>query len=123
MIAEMTRRRSGFQDGAWIRMADGKEWLFSRPPAPGADAQYDALIQCLLEAEDQHEARRIELAITISLLSRNYQPSPREFQEILSFGGDDAARSSAQEAISTLIRPDIDQARRRARTGRSGWRS
>ena len=45
MVAEKERRRSGFQGGAWIRMADGQEWLFTSPPPPGVDARYDALIQ------------------------------------------------------------------------------
>jgi hypothetical protein len=99
-------------------MADGQEWLFAKPPAPGAQAQYDALVHCLLEAEDQNEARKSELAIAIYLLSSYNQLSPREYEEIFSFGSDDAARSSAQEAISALICQGLGQERRHAAPAR-----
>jgi hypothetical protein len=118
MVAETSRRRSRFQGEAWIRMADEQEWLFTVPQTPGVDADYDALVQGLLEAEDQSEARKFELAIAILLLSRNYQPSPCEYEEILCFGSADAARS-AQEAISTLICSNLDQARRDTAPDRS----
>ncbi len=114
MVAEKTRRKSGFAGGVWIRMADGQEWLFSNPPAPGNDPEYDALVQGLLEAEDESEARKFELAIAIWLLSRNYQPSPREYEEIFSFASDNAARSCAQEAISTLIASNLGRTLRPA---------
>jgi hypothetical protein len=120
MIAEYTRRRAGFQNGEWITMADGQEWLFTNPPAPGVDAEYDGLVEGLLEAEDAAEARKFELAIAIFLLSRNYQPSPRDFEEIFCFGNNLAARDSAQEAISTLISSNLEPRRRRAD---NGWSS
>ncbi len=104
-------------------MADGQEWLFTSPPAPGVDADYDALIHALLEAEDQSEAKKCELAIAILLLSRNYQPLPSEYQRIFCFGGDDAAQSSAEEAIATLICSNLDQVRRRAAPERSASRA
>jgi hypothetical protein len=112
MVAEKARRRAGFQDGVWIRMADGQEWLFKNPPVPGVDAEYDGLVQGLLEAEDQHEARKFELAIALLLLSKNYQPSPREYQDIFCFDGSDEAQSSATKAISTLIFSDLERRRR-----------
>jgi hypothetical protein len=111
MVAEDARRRSGFEGGAWIEMADGQKWLFPHPPAPGVDAQYDALVQGLLEAEDRNEARRFELSMAISLLSRNYEPLPGEYEEIFAFGANDVARSSAQEAISELIYANLDDDR------------
>jgi hypothetical protein len=116
MVAEKVRRRSQFEGGVWIKMADGQEWLFGDPPAQGVDPDYDGLVQGLLEAEDQHEARKFELAIGMLLLSRNYQPSAREYEEIFSFSNGDAARSSAEEAISTLIGSDLDRKRRYAVT-------
>ncbi len=119
MVAENARRRSGFLGGAWIKMADGREWLFSGPPARGVDADYDALVHALLEAEDRSEARKCELTIAILLLSRNYQPSPSEYVKIFYFGSDDAAQSSAEEAISTLIRSNLDQERRHVARERS----
>jgi hypothetical protein len=114
MVAEKARRRSQVEVGAWITMADSQEWLFGQPPAPGVDPEYDDLAQALLESHDRHEARRFELAIAILLLSKNYQPSPREYEEIFSFRNDDPAHSSAQQTISTLIWSDLDRRRAQA---------
>jgi hypothetical protein len=119
MVAVKARRRSAFQGGAWIKMADGREWLFSSPPALGVHADYDALAHALLEAEDRTEARKCQLAIAIFLLSRNYEPSPSEYVKVFYFGSDDAAQSSAEEAISSLIRSNLDQERRHVAPGQA----
>jgi hypothetical protein len=119
MVSEKARRRAEFQAGTGIKMADGQEWLFSSPPPPGTDAEYDGLVEGLLEAEDQNDARKSELAIAMFLLSRNYQPTPREYEEIFSFRTQDATRSSAQEAISGLISADLDRRRRHSALERS----
>jgi len=108
MVEQETRRRGDFQPGNWVRMGDGQQWMFPDPPAPGADHEYDALIRCLLEAEDADEARRIELALGILLLSRNYDPRPSEYEAIFSFGEDQATGSAAQAAISELIYNDLE---------------
>jgi len=90
-------------------MGDGQSWLFPHPPAPGTDREYDGLIRCLLEAEDAAEARRIELALGILLLSRNYDPQPSEYQAIFGFGEDHATRLAAQAAISELVYNDLEK--------------
>ncbi len=118
MVSEKARRRAEFQGGAPVKMADGQEWAFANPPAAGVDAEYDALLQGLLEAEDRNEARKFELAIGMLLLSRNYQPSPREYREIFCFDSDDAGRSAAQEAISTLIGSNLERRRREVVAGK-----
>jgi hypothetical protein len=90
-------------------MGDGQRWMFPHPPAPGTDREYDALVRCLLEAEDADDARSIELALGILLLSRNYDPLPSEYEAIFSFGADQATRSAAQAAISDLIYNDLEK--------------
>ncbi len=109
MVEQKVRRRRDFQHGNWVRMGDGQRWMFPHPPAPGTDSAYDALIRCLHEAEDADEALKVELAIGILLLSRNYDPKPDEYEAIFSFGDDQATRSAAQAAISELIYKDLEE--------------
>lgn len=111
MVDENVRRRAGFQAGRWVRMGDRQHWMFPPPPAPGIDGEYDALIRVHHEAEDADDERRIELAMAILLLSRNYAPTPAEYQAIFDFGADDSARSTAQAAISEIVREDLENHR------------
>ncbi len=126
MPGETTLRRPTFRDGNRIRMADDQEWSFPDPPPAGVDAQFDALVEALREAEDHDEVLRIELAISILLLSRNYNLTPADYRRIFDFEGDCARLSAVQTAVSALISsrvncaastsaPDDD-----APTGRSG---
>src|ERR1700678_3498358 len=100
MVEEKVRRRAGFQSGRWVRMGDRQQWMFPPPPAPGIDPEYDALTRIHQEPEDADDERRIELAMAILLLSRNYDPTPDEYVAIFSFGTDPSAKSTAQAAIS-----------------------
>ncbi len=109
MVEQKVRRRREFQAGSWVRMGDGQRWMFPDPPSLGTDREYDALIRCLLEAEDKEEARRIELALGILLLSRNYDPQPSEYEAAFNFGAYKATRSAAQAAISELIYNDLEK--------------
>ena len=104
MVEEKVRRRAGFQSGKWVRMGDRQQWMFPPPPAPGIDPEYDALSRILQESEDADDERRIELAMAILLLSRNYDLTPDEYVAIFSFGTDQSARSAAQAAISDVVR-------------------
>ncbi len=108
MVEQKVRRRRDFQHGIWVRMGDGRSWMFPHPPVRGTDREYDALIRCLVEAEDADEARKVELALSILLLSRNYDPKPDEYEAIFSFGEDRATRSAAQSAICELIYNDLE---------------
>jgi hypothetical protein len=83
--------------------------MFPHPPSPGTDREYDALLRCLLEAEDEDEARRMELALGILLLSRNYDPLPREYEAIFSLGTNQPTQSDTQAAISELIYKDLEK--------------
>jgi hypothetical protein len=107
MIEHKLRRHRDFQSGRWVRMGDGQTWLFPHPPSPGTDREYDALIRCLLEAEDADEARRFELALAILLLSRVYDLEPSEYQAIFNFEADQATARAARTAVSELIYDDL----------------
>jgi hypothetical protein len=111
MVKEKVRRRVGFQLGRWVRMGDQQHWMFPPPPAPGIDHEYDELIRVHHESEDADDERRIELAMAILLLSRNYAPTPGEYQAIFNFGPDESARSTAQAAISEIVRHDLEYQR------------
>jgi hypothetical protein len=111
MVAEKVRRRAGFQSGRSIRMGDRQHWMFPPPPASGLDPEYDGLLRIHGESEDGDDERRIELAMAILLLSRNYDPTPDEYVAIFSFGMDESAQSTAQAAISELVRCDLDNHR------------
>jgi hypothetical protein len=106
MVVEKVRRRAGFQSGRWVRMGDRQQWMFPPPPAPGIDPEYDALSRIHQESEDADDERRIELAMAILLLSRNYDLTPDEYVAIFSFGTDPSAKSTAQAAISEVVHRD-----------------
>jgi hypothetical protein len=111
MVEEKLRRRAGFQLGKWVPMGDRQHWMFPPPPAPGIDRDYDALIRVHRESEDADDERRIELAVAILLLSRNYSPTPGEYEAIFDFGANQSARSAAQAAISEIVRHDLESRR------------
>ena len=111
MVEEKVRRREGFELGKWVPMGDRQHWMFPPPPAPGIDRDYDALIRVHHESEDTDDARRIELAVAILLLSRNYAPTPAEYEAIFDFGADQSARSEAEAAISEIVRHDLENRR------------
>jgi hypothetical protein len=110
-------------------MADGQDWSFPAPPQPGVDAQFDALADARMEAEDRDEVLRIELAISILLLSRNYNLTPADYRCIFNFDGDCAQLGAVQTAISAMIgspchrersRPTPDEAAPTGQSGRTG---
>jgi hypothetical protein len=103
MPGEITFRRPTFREGTRIWMADGQQWSFPSPPEPGVDAQYDALAEARRDAEDHDEVLRIELAISMLLLARNYDLSPVEYTRVFDFGDDRDRLRSVQSAISELI--------------------
>ncbi|MGO9463950.1 MAG: hypothetical protein ACLQVF_07325 [Isosphaeraceae bacterium] len=84
-------------------MGDDQEWSFPDPPPPGLDAQFDALAEARREAEDRDEVLQIELAISILLLSRNYDLSPADYRLIFDFDDDCARLCAVQTAVSALI--------------------
>jgi hypothetical protein len=111
MVEEKVRRRTGFQVGRQVRMGDRQNWMFPPPPAPGVDPEYDALVRVHAESEDADDERRIELAMAILLLSRNYDPTPDEYEAIFTFGIDQSAQATAESAISEVVRCDLEKQR------------
>ena len=66
MIDELSSRRSRFQPGIPICLANGQEWTFPAPAADSefavesAEAEYVGLIHVVQEAEDQSERRLVD---------------------------------------------------------------
>lgn len=99
MRDEMALRRPEFRPGISIRLADGQFWTFPAPSSPeragegGAsgpghsqpDSEYDDLIGGVLEAEDEVERLRAELALAIHLLGKNYDLEPADYGRVLEF--------------------------------------
>jgi hypothetical protein len=123
MVEEKVRRRAGFQSGRWVRMGDRQQWMFPPPPTPGIDPEYDALTRIHQESEDADDERRIELAMAILLLSGNYDLTPDEYVAIFSFGTDPSAISTAQAAISEVVRRDVQRLNVHSTLSRHGSRS
>src|SRR5262245_36529215 len=97
MRDENALRRPDFLGGIPIRFADDQAWTLPEPP-PGAPGEkrfldngtglgpdYEAAVAAVLEAEDEPERLRAELALTILLLGRNYNLAPEDFQALLTF--------------------------------------
>jgi hypothetical protein len=113
MCNERALRRPDFLPGLPIRLADGQCWTFPVPRASSGSPErvapgellglfgdgYAPTLAAVLEAEDESERLRAELALAIFLLGRNYDLSPAVFREILSFRPGDAALVEMQRAF------------------------
>ena len=77
MVDELSCRRSRFQSGNPVCLANGQEWTFPAPRVDSefavgsAEAEYLGLIHVVQEAEDQSERRLAELALAIFLIGLN----------------------------------------------------
>ena len=103
MVDEQARRRATFQEGTRIRLADGQFWSFPGRWSDHADPEYDATFVAIFEAEDVAERLRAELALTILLLSRNYDLTPEQFQELLGFPPDSPSLLEMQRAVHEMV--------------------
>ena len=74
-----------------VRLADGETWSLSVGGQSEEDPELDALLAAAIDVEDQSEALRAELSLTIFLLRRNYDLSPDELALLLTFTPDDPA--------------------------------
>ncbi len=108
MVDEQARRRSIFNEGTRIRLADGQFWSLPGRWSDHADPEYDATFMAIFEAEDVAERLRAELALTILLLSRNYELTPEQFQELLGFPPDSPSLLEMQRAVHEMV---LDRAR------------
>lgn len=114
MRDEQELRRLEFRSGRRIRLADGQWWTFPGPDAwCGSDR--GALLRGVLEAEDDFERLRAELALAIRLLRLNYELEPADYGRLLSFAPNHPDRIPVQQAFHELA---IDHVR--AFRGRCG---
>jgi hypothetical protein len=116
MYLERTRRRPRFRPGIGLRLADGQVWTFPMPGEPIGEAGpgpgdreatwnsrgYREILRAALDAEDEGESFRAELALAIHLLDWNYALDPDDFEELLDDVGDDRRRSDLSAALHTL---------------------
>ncbi len=108
MRQEKTCRRPGFRPGRSIRLADGQFWTFPAPVEggrtddPGPVPAYRALLRACLEAEDEPEQRRAELALGIALLDCNYVLDSSDFSSLLEFPAGDPNAFSVQEGLACV---------------------
>jgi len=86
-----------------VRLADGETWSLSVGGQAEEDPELDALLAAAIDVEDQSEALRAELSLTIFLLRRNYDLSPDELALLLTFTPDDPALSALQNAVHDLL--------------------
>jgi len=86
---ELTSRRSTFRGGRGLRLADGEVWNFphpaATPPHDGGEVSHRDLTLAICEADDEYDRGLAELALAIYLLNLNYELSPRDLRELLTF--------------------------------------
>ena len=116
MLDEKSFRRPDFLPGTWVRMADGQVWSLPEVPgrspsgmaedgtSPGAEGaalgrDYEATVAVVLDAEDQAEQIRAELALAIVLLASNYHLEPADYQELLGGESDSPVVAAMQRAF------------------------
>ncbi len=103
MIDERAARRPEFIEGRWVCLSDHNRWsLPIRDPAL-IDPEYDSLLLAVSQAEDKNEALFAELALTIHLLTRNYQLLPSDLDGLLRFGPDRDTLSLLQRDVHLLV--------------------
>jgi hypothetical protein len=113
MIDERARRKATFQEGTAVRLADGQHWTLPGLSGDESDPVLEALVLAVNQPEPGPEQLRDELALTIALLSRNYQLAPELYPTILGFRAGDPARVELQETIRKVARGASPPARAR----------
>ena len=113
VVDELSSRRSRFQPGSPICLANDQEWTFPAPTAgaefavESAATEYLGLIQAVLEAEDQCERRLAELALAIFLIGLNYELSSTDLAYLFTFQPRSRALADSQHAFESLARDHI----------------
>ncbi|SIN94055.1 hypothetical protein SAMN05444166_1708 [Singulisphaera sp. GP187] len=103
MIDERNRRRASFQEVTSIQLADGQQWWLPHVAINSGDPLLFSLHKAVISADNDRERLRDELALTMVLLSRNYDLSPEVYPEILGFRPGDPARDELQTVIRRLV--------------------
>ena len=88
MLDESRHRRADFLPGCTVCLADGQLWTLPTAPRAAESSHelgpdYDALLDALVQAEDETDRARGELVLVIFLLTRNYHLAPEEYQSLL----------------------------------------
>ncbi len=113
MVNELSSRRSRFQPGTPICLANDQEWTFPAPTADSeftiefAGAEYLGLIHAVQEAEDQSERRLAELALAIFLIGLNYQFSSTDLANLFTFQPRSQKLADSQHAFESLARDHV----------------
>jgi len=102
MVDEKALRLPTFVEGTRIGLANGQAWSLPDPPSYGEDDEHQALLRVIVEAEDEPERLRAELALTIFLLSRNYHLTSTDYTELLDYAPGDPALGEMQAAVGEL---------------------
>jgi hypothetical protein len=103
MQDERALRRPVFVEGTSVVLADGQSWSLPERRRDRDDPEYDGMLRMILEAEDVAERLRSELALTIFLLSRNYELSPEHYRTLLGFESGDPALATLQRDVHALV--------------------
>ena len=121
VVDELSSRRSRFQPGIPICLANGQEWIFPAPAADSefavesAEAEYLGLIHVVQEAEDQSERRLAELALAIFLIGLNYELSSTDLANLFTFQPRSQELTNSQHAFESLARDHILSLARRGK--------
>jgi hypothetical protein len=115
VLDEPSVRTPWFVDGPRVRLADGQEWSLPLREPYGDDLEYDSLLALVTGSEDHAETLRAELALSIFLLTRNYELSPEALDSILRFASDDPDLNALQRAVHEVACESF----RRGQTARS----
>ncbi len=113
VVDELSNRRSRFQPGNPICLANDQEWTFPAPAADlefaveSAEAEYLGLIHVVREAEDQSERWLAELALAIFLIGLNYQLSSTDLENLFTFQPRSQELTNSQHAFESLARDHI----------------
>jgi hypothetical protein len=117
MRDEHARRRPTFCPGLDLRLADGQVWSLPLPgpigegeaaPEQGCseptwdNPRYKAIVRAGLEAEDEGDLFRVEMALAIHLLHWNYNLDADDFEDLLDDHGEIRCRNDLSHAFHSL---------------------
>jgi hypothetical protein len=109
MTDERSAQKAKFQPGVEVYLADRSMWFLPGFEAFDDDQDFLSLLSCVSEAEDQPSLLFAELALTILLLTRNYELSPDDLRRLLTFEPDDPALSALQSCVhEKLVVPSLE---------------
>lgn len=120
---ELASRRSTFRGGRGVRLADGRVWNLPDPAmvirSLEDKARYFELTRAILEADEEPDRGLAEFALTIFLLNLNYDLSPADHQELLTFEPDSDSLLDWRRAACEIVEAHAEFARRSS-ASRSG---